>query len=499
MKMHPRRPRRAALCAAAALAAGAAGPAAAAELTFRFDGRGWGHGVGMSQYGAMGYAQRGATAAQILDHYYPGTALTASPAVTVRVLLSGGVPAVTFTPSGGPAIVNVLPGNTVVPLQAGATYTVRAAGAGVRIEGPGGAVVAESAVSLRLSPRGDGIRAGADNHLYPGELVANPAPGGMNFINALDREAYLRGVVPHEMSPSMFPPAALQAQAVAARSYVTRRRDTGASSTWDVHDDTRSQVYRGLSGADPRSDAAIAATANRVLTYDGAVADALYSSTSGGYTESAANAFGSPVPYLVAVPDPYDEVSPLHRWSDPPVFTASALGARLGLGAPVATFTVTRRGDSPRVMAAQVTTATGATKTLTGLQIKARLGLRDTWFWVTRSDQARPTPEPPLPGGAPAAAVTLTHADAALRPRASMVTTRQRTAPAGRGSGTMKGDVAPSYSTDDPPGPRISTRARAGPVPSSGDIAHVRGVVSATVCALAGACVAAGPGSSSTT
>ena len=100
------------------------------------------------------------------------------------------------------------------------------------------------------------------------------------------------------------------------------------ASGYDIYADTRSQVYGGIEAETPSVDAAVDATARRVLLYRGKVITAYYSSSSGGRTVSAAEAFGTPVPYLVSVADPYDTVSPNHDWG-PVLFDARKVAKAL--------------------------------------------------------------------------------------------------------------------------------------------------------------------------
>ena len=173
------------------------------------------------------------------------------------------------------------------------------------------------------------------------------------------------------------------AQAVAARSYVLSTMSPTAN--YDVFDDDRSQVYGGVSAEDPRTTRAVIATRGTVVTYHGSVITTYFFSTSGGRTEDLQNVFrgGAPRPYLVSVPDPFDEISPYHVWPDPPSFSPAGLGRRLGLDGPVTQVTVLRRGVSPRVIDARITTASGSQTVLSGTTMRAELGLRDTWFAVT--------------------------------------------------------------------------------------------------------------------
>lgn len=396
--------------AAAGLALVASAPAVG-QVTFTFQGRGWGHGVGMSQYGARGYALNGWDATRILAHYYTGVTIERRPPVTLRVLLNRGVPALTVIPGTGGATVTPRPGGAPVTLAAGTEYTARYAGGGARLEGPGGAVVATSAVGLDIAPVGAALQAG--RRTFRGVIDVTPRADGLWVVNRIDSELYLRGVVPREMSASWGDDAAaaLQAQAVAARTYAISRMSPQRS--YDVADDTSDQVYGGFAAEDRRSNAAVDATAGMVMTYQGTPINAMFSSTSGGYTEDYVNVFGgTPVPYLRGVPDPYDDISPRYRWRNPPSFTAAALGAKLGLKAPVTEFDVVERGVSPRAKTVRVTTADGAVSTFTGWRVRGLLGLDDSWFWVVRSD--RPDPGEPPVAGTPAPAPATTPAS---RPR----------------------------------------------------------------------------------
>ncbi len=364
-----------------------AGPA------FVLEGRGFGHGVGMSQYGARGRAQAGWGHPRILRHYYRGVSLTRVPTRTLRVLLSPDAPAVHVTSPARWRAVGRAGGRTVrLALAARGQYRLRPAGASrVVLERDGRRVrVFAGTVQLRPTVAGGQVwwgPSGADRR-YRGALRVGPASGGrLQVVNAVGLEDYLRGVVPREMSPSWAgdAAAALRAQAIAARSYALATLRTG--SDFHVYDDTRSQVYGGVAAEDPRTDRAVAATRRTVLTHGGEVVTAYFFSTSGGRTEDVQMAWpgSTPRPYLVSVPDPFDRISPYHVWSDPPRFSAARLGELLGVGGPVAELEILARGASPRVRSVRVTTTAGRTETISGADVRARLGLRDTWFTVRRA------------------------------------------------------------------------------------------------------------------
>lgn len=377
----------AALAATAASGAGAR-PHQAQALVF--DGRGFGHGVGMSQYGARGQALRGATHADILGHYYPGTALATIPRRAVRVLLADGAPSAALT-SARPAraVGRVGSRARAVPVPARVVHRVRALPGGHSALERGGRRVAVFRGPLRVQAvRGAtviawGERAPERSRRYRGALRVGPADGGgLRVVNVVGLEDYLRGVVAREMPASWGDdtPEALRAQAVAARSYALATRRLG--DDFDLYDDTRSQVYGGVPAEDVRATRAIVATRGRVVTHEGAIATTFFHSTSGGRTESSPNAWpgADPVPYLASVADPADAISPLHTWTRR--FTTARLGTLLGVGAPVTAVQVLERGDSPRVLRARVRTADGRAVVLTGAQIRARTGIPDTWFTV---------------------------------------------------------------------------------------------------------------------
>ena len=194
--------------------------------------------------------------------------------------------------------------------------------------------------------------------------------------------------------PSAWLPAALQAQAVAARSYALASRQAGAP--FDVYADGRSQAYLGVSAETPAGRQAVDATAGEVLLYNGDVADTLFSSSTGGWTQSAADAFGSPGrPYLVSVRDPYDSISPYHDWGPVPV-TGTTLAKALGVVGRVLDATV-KRNPSRRAKTLKVTSLSRGqqlTATLGGATVASALGLRSTWFSVGVLSLQPPSPNP---------------------------------------------------------------------------------------------------------
>ncbi len=373
-----RRPSLALLCLAFAAA-----PAAADAATVHVvRGGGFGHGVGLSQYGAYGYAQNGRTYDTIVKHYYQGTSLARASSRPTSVLLAASRSTVRFRGASriGP--------RTARP---SATYTAKRRGSRVAVYSGSRRIGTFSRLTVyrprnvtRLLGR---AMTGVTSGRYRGKLVLRPgSSGGVTVVNSLDIDSYLKGVVAAEM-PSSWHPEALKAQAVAARSYA--RASSPRSRVFDHYPDTRSQVYRGVAGERRSTSRAVKATAREVLTYNGEVITAYFFSTSGGHTENVENIFGGdPQPYLVGVEDRFDDISPRHRWSKS--FSSFSLDSRLGAPGSYRGIRVTKRGASPRIIRADVLGSDG-TRRLTGPQMRSRLGLYDSPSSITSvsSSQAR--------------------------------------------------------------------------------------------------------------
>jgi stage II sporulation protein D len=357
-------------------------PRPVTATTFVFSGRGWGHGVGLSQYGALGLANEGRSYAEILAHYYSGTELSQAPVARVRVLVAEAKATVTVS-SEEPFRVRDASGETHA-LPAGAVKLGRA----LELDLPGGR--RRLAGPLAFLPGKAPLEVGAP---YRGRIEISVTGTKLNAVNDLGLEQYLAGVVPDEM-PAAWHPEALKAQAVAARSYALAHRLTGKG--FDLYADVRSQVYGGLEAEDPRATAAIASTAGEVVTFGGKIANTLFHSTSGGRTVSAEEAFGTSVPYLVPVDDPHSASSPVHSWG--PVAVTDVVARKgLKLGTPVTGIRLAPAA-SGRVGSAIVTTTMGA-RTVTGGQLRSGLGLRSTWITrFTPLSLARPA-GPVLYGG----------------------------------------------------------------------------------------------------
>ncbi len=371
----------------------AAAPASAASrLTIR--GAGFGHGVGMSQYGAMGFAEHGAAYDEILAHYYSGTALgSADASHVVRVLMQATGSSASFSGAERAGTRRLSPGKTYRAARRGIGQVDLLNAKGKRL-GTFGAPLQVDGGADGIVLRGRAINGRSDG-AYRGILEFRPGAFGMNSINAVPLDAYVQGVVPVE-SPASWPIEALKAQAVAARTYAIT--STKGGNGFEHYPDTRSQVYGGIAVETAATNQAVAETANQVVTYQGRPVTTYFFSTSGGRTENVENSLGgTPQPWLKSVEDPYDDVSPRHRWSMK--MRLGAAGAKLS-GLVKGSFRgikVIKRGASPRVVAAQVVGSRGRTR-VSGATLRARFGLYDTWAFYTSisTKKAKPPKKAPV-------------------------------------------------------------------------------------------------------
>jgi stage II sporulation protein D len=356
-----------ALLAALACACGALAANARAEVNWVVHGHGFGHGVGLSAYGAYGYALHGKGYEFILGHYYKGTTLgTVEGSPVVRVLLSTTSGDVTFSEATSACHTKLDPTLTYEAHRLGNTLVLRSSA---------GKPLAKCGATLRAAGAGVINIGGLGRYRGALETVVNES-GELNVVNALALEQYVKGVIPNESPPS-WPMAELKAQAVISRSFALTGGVEGDG--YDLYSDTRSQVYKGLESEYTTSDEAAEQTAGQVLMYEGQIAETLFSACSGGKTESMKNVFGTAIPYLVGVPDPYDELCPLHEWTlklSGPEISEKLAGL---LDGKLTKVEITKTGYSPRIIEAKLY-GTGGVTTATGSQLEEALGSYSDWM-----------------------------------------------------------------------------------------------------------------------
>jgi stage II sporulation protein D len=389
-------------------------------------GAGFGHGVGMSQYGAYGMARDGSSVQKILTHYYSGTTVTGHQDdvdLKVNVVDRGSQVALSTTAlaAGGGALELISSGGVVFDLPVGSKATVTPVGTMLSVDTASAGGTARTFTTSALTVRWSGGRgrSGPASTLTVASRSANATTTwgktrsyrwGSLQLTAIPRSEtdgvtrsriaavavmslhseYLRGIA--EM-PSSWPAAALQAQVVAARNYALAAYQRGTLSNCggcNVWDDTRSQVYRGWAkeseaGYGSRWVAAVNATQTSstqglTVLYQGSVVAAYFSSSSGGRTRDAASAWGSAVPYLVSVPDPWSidpAVNPgySHWTRSVPVPTLLSM---FGLS-DITQLAVTKKDTGGAMVSVAATSSDGSVRTVTGSTFSHGLALPAPW------------------------------------------------------------------------------------------------------------------------
>lgn len=260
------------------------------------------------------------------------------------------------------------------------TYGAALGRNGIFLRGAGGKPLKKCGGRLRTEAKESVVFKGLGHYRGGVEIVREG--GSLYVINNVPVNLYCRGVLANEIIPS-WPLETIKAFALSARSIGLSSK--GTHDGFDVYPDTRSQVYGPISSEYPRTNRGCARTADQVLMYRGKVAMALFSASSGGHTESIQNMWGgAAIPYLPGVADPWDKVSPYHRWtySFSPAEMNSALGSYVA--GRLRSVKITQTGVSKRVMWARLYGTRGVTK-IRGDSLQYALGLPDRLiFSVTK-------------------------------------------------------------------------------------------------------------------
>jgi stage II sporulation protein D len=326
-------------------------------------GHGFGHGIGLSQWGAEERAKAGQSHQQILSFYYPGTEIGAAPSRKVRVLLAQ-QPRLIVGSASGFTVVDA--SGRTVGLAAG-HYPVSADG---HVDGQ------SLVMPIVVDPGRAPVMLGGSR--YRGTLTLGVDGGGLYAVNTLDLEQYVGDVVSFE-NPAYWPPEALRAQAIASRSYALANLRPEAN--WDLFPDDRSQNYGGLRKEYPTAVAAASATANQVLRYRGQIVNALFSASNGGLTSSSDGVWGGAgQPYFTIRSDQFDARSPASKWG--PVRVGVSTLRQDFPDLPAAGIVSIDIATNPADRAASITFlgADGSSVAISGQAFQQRLGLRSTYL-----------------------------------------------------------------------------------------------------------------------
>lgn len=353
-------------------------------------GAGWGHGKGMSQWGAYGAATKGLDYTEILDFYYQDTTLGSLPDdYTVRVWISADTDNIMhFRPASGLKVKDSSGKSLTLPT--GSKYTkwrISRVSSGRKLyyRNSSGTYKAYSTsldpkkVWSVYNPSTDVVKLAVSDttKTYRGKLATRITGSRMLTVNYVSMEDYLRSVVPSEM-PGSWPLEALKAQAVAARTYAAKLKE-GASGVYDLCDTSACQVYKGTSTEYSSSTAAVKASAQKVVKYQGNLALTMFSASNGGWAAAA----GSDYPYLAAHEDPYDGVKRDQTWTV--TLTSSKIQkAYPSIGTLKSVQVTARDGDGTwggRVDAVKITGSSGSVN-VSGGTFKSKFSLRERLFTV---------------------------------------------------------------------------------------------------------------------
>ena len=386
-----------------------------AATSFTFYGSGYGHGLGLSQWGAYGLAQKGWSYQRILTHFYSGTTVKPSPynPSPLRIGLAQEIRGTHLSPTQGSVKLTLgSPKGKVIgrPFNVGETWRVLVDRSGkFKVLDNTGKVVGRhlwgsGRTNIYALFSGTGkVHIPESGHTYNrGYIEFNIYhSGGCGRLGYCERMIILLRPQPYLYGlgevPSGWPYDAMKAQAVAARTYafekVHRIGQHRPQCNCALYDDTRDQVYAGWDkegGPEgSRWVAAVDSTNGQAVLYAGALIQAYYFSSSGGYTENNENVWGgAPLPYLRGVCDPgdYTDQNPSRVWTAGPISNvdaATALRPYTGeIGKVVSKFTHYVRGVSGRIISIDVVGTQGRSATIAGWMLRAGLQLKDDKVWI---------------------------------------------------------------------------------------------------------------------
>ncbi|HET8526064.1 MAG TPA: SpoIID/LytB domain-containing protein [Actinomycetota bacterium] len=368
---------------------------------FRMFGGGFGHGLGLSQWGAFGLATKGWGSTKILKHFYSGTRVVTKVGPNqLRIGLVQDADAVRLEAEAGTVEIRLGDprGDVVASIPLGETWRVRAAAGAYSIVDSGGTTVGtvggpDEPIFAVYAPTQSRVRVPEAGHTYNrgsiefGLYACDAGPCTMRLVLTVDPQEYLYGL---GEVPSSWPMSAMKAQAIAARTYAFTKAATSQhrpECDCALYATSFDQVYAGWDkegGADgERWVAAVRQTNRQVVVKAGQTIQAFYMSSSGGYTENNENVWGGePISYLRGVCDPGDYTSsnPNATWRE--TFSSSQLTQGLGLRIGTVTgFTDIARGVSGRIMSVTVEGANGQAS-ISGSDLRSALGLPDDRLWI---------------------------------------------------------------------------------------------------------------------
>ena len=406
-----------AVCGVMSLVTGLITPVSAETTTptapanFRFFGSGYGHGVGMSQIGARGQALEGKTAIGILNYYYPGTSVTPYPDnELIRVNIANLIPSISIRAVGNVGEIRLFRGDIPITESPEPFGVYKGDTTALFTNFAGSVVPTLSSPTTKFAPitphgswtlRWDTATTtmqvtnqSAVTQLKYGQIVIKSVTNSVSSYLAVTttlrlHDEYLWGI---GEVPSSWPAAALEAQAIAARTYaLTKMNRLRAECDCNIYNSTVDQNFVGYSKEIERTygikwkeavnrtfvDSATALT----ITLDGKPISAFYSSSSGGATQNVKDVWGSSIAYLQGVPDPWSldiNINPRFAYWER-VVTQKDMAAAFGLK-DVFTFRIDSRSKTGSIMSITAFSTEGKVASLTGEIFRSRVKLPSTWI-----------------------------------------------------------------------------------------------------------------------
>jgi stage II sporulation protein D len=367
--------------------------------SFTVQGAGFGHGHGMSQYGAYGAAKKGLSWKQILAFYYPGTTLqTLSSSTSIKVWITADNDNnLRVLPAAGLKVYDSNDHSLTLPTgEKYKSWRIKRSGSGYQLAWKNAAgdyttlATKLDSSTWMFSTKAKVVKVRLPNGAtreYRGTVRLIKRGTGGRTVNNVKLEDYVRSVVQSEM-PTSWATDAVRSQAVAARSYAIRTRDFTSYSGYDICDTTACQVYGGRATTTTAGkrivretaagDAAVKATAGTIVTFGGQVALTQFASSNGGAMSNGG------YPYLRAKNDPYDGVVKSQAWSR--TITAKAVAKAYPSVGTVKQLKITKRDGSGRyggrVVSIQVI-GSKKTQTVTGSAFQGKFSMRSSLYKIT--------------------------------------------------------------------------------------------------------------------
>jgi stage II sporulation protein D len=401
-------------------------PSYATEVPEKFDfrGSGYGHGVGMSQVGAYGMAREGKTATEILTHYYSGVEIApVDDSAFLRINVADKIQSVTFSNeslSSAPSVLQIFPGDlapgvietsapaATLPLGGSLTFSILGQAlissisdplTGVNAALPQGGIWTIRWSGTTAFPGENSLlrmKVGTATKRYRyGQAQIKLIPGGLTsaaiiVTNTLRlHDEYLRGI---GEVPSSWPSAALEAQVIAARTFGLAKKDNLRKiCDCNLYSSIQDQNFVGWSKeveavygkkwVDAVSITQPDATTGLAILFNGKPIFAYYASSTGGVTENVQDVWGSKVPYLLSVPDPWSLDSTINPSYSSWARSVSQANMAKAFNLPdVARYEVTARTGGGAVKSVSAFSTNGKSSNLTGEKFRSLLKLPSAWI-----------------------------------------------------------------------------------------------------------------------